>query len=47
VRLEPVAPGPKLVRVGRRMVAWPTGDVHARPSIDVAMLVEEERNRWP
>jgi AbrB family looped-hinge helix DNA binding protein len=47
VRLEPVAPGPKLVRVGRRMVARPTGDVHARPSIDVAMLVEEERNRWP
>jgi AbrB family looped-hinge helix DNA binding protein len=47
VRLEPVAPGPKIVRVGRRMVARPTGDVNVRPSLDVAALVEDERNRWP
>jgi AbrB family looped-hinge helix DNA binding protein len=47
VRLEPVAPGPKLVRVGRRLVARPTSDVASRPSIDVAALVEDERNRWP
>jgi AbrB family looped-hinge helix DNA binding protein len=47
VRLEPVAPGPRLVKVGRRLVARPTGDVNARPSLDVATLVEDERNRWP
>ena len=47
VRLEPVAPGPRLVKVGRRLVARPTGDVDARPSLNVARLVEAERNRWP
>jgi AbrB family looped-hinge helix DNA binding protein len=47
VRLERVAPGPRLVKVGRRLVARPTAAVHARPSIDVAALVEDERNRWP
>jgi AbrB family looped-hinge helix DNA binding protein len=47
VRLERVAPGPRLIKVGRRLVARPTVDAHARPSIDVAALVEEERSRWP
>ena len=47
IRLEPVAQGPRLVKVGRRMVARPTSDVNSRPSVDVATLVEEERNRWP
>jgi AbrB family looped-hinge helix DNA binding protein len=47
VRLERVAPGPRLVKVGRRMVARPTVPADARPAIDVAALVEEERNRWP
>jgi AbrB family looped-hinge helix DNA binding protein len=47
VRLERVAPGPRLVKVGRRLVARPTAAVHARPSIDVAALIEDERNRWP
>jgi AbrB family looped-hinge helix DNA binding protein len=47
VRLEPVAPGPRLVKVGRRLVARPTSDVNTRPSLDVAALVEDERNRWP
>jgi len=47
VRLEPIAPGPRLVKVGRRLVARPTSDVHARPSVDIAGLVEDERNRWP
>ena len=45
VRLERIAPGPRLVRVGRRLVARPTASV--RPRVDVAALVEEERNRWP
>lgn len=47
VRLERVAPGPRLVKVGRRMVARPTVGADARPAVDVAALVEEERNRWP
>jgi AbrB family looped-hinge helix DNA binding protein len=47
IRLERVAAGPRLVKVGRRLVARPTVGANARPSIDVAALVEEERNRWP
>jgi AbrB family looped-hinge helix DNA binding protein len=47
VRLQRVAAGPRLVRIGRRLVARPTVPADARPSLDVAALVEEERNRWP
>lgn len=47
IRLQRVAPGPRLVKVGRRLVARPTASSPARPRIDVAALVEEERNRWP
>jgi AbrB family looped-hinge helix DNA binding protein len=47
VRLERVAAGPRLVKVGRRTVARPTVAADDRPAIDVAALVEEERNRWP
>jgi AbrB family looped-hinge helix DNA binding protein len=47
IRLERVAAGPKLVKVGRRLVARPTIAPDRRPEVDVAGLVEEERNRWP
>ena len=47
VRLERVAAGPRLVKVGRRLVARPTVAGDASPHVDVAALVEEERNRWP
>jgi AbrB family looped-hinge helix DNA binding protein len=47
IRIERVAAGPRLVRVGRRLVARPTVSRDARPAIDVAALVEDERNRWP
>jgi len=47
VRLERVAPGPRLIKVGRRLVARPTVRSEAGRSLDVASLVEEERNRWP
>jgi AbrB family looped-hinge helix DNA binding protein len=47
VRLERVAPRPRLVKVGRRLVARPTVPQDARPVVDIAGLVEEERNRWP
>jgi len=47
IRLERVAPGPRLVKVGRRLVARPTATASVRPVVDVAALVEEERARWP
>ena len=47
VRIERVAPGPKLVRIGKRLVAKPTAAAGQRPVIDIAALIEEERNRWP
>lgn len=47
VRLVRVSAPPRLVRIGRRLVARPTVPPDERPPIDVAALVEEERNRWP
>ena len=47
IRLERIAAGPRLVKVGRRLVARPTGRPDHRPAIDIAALVEDERNRWP
>jgi len=47
VRLERVATGPRLVKVGRRLVARPTVPAGERPAIDIAAVIEDERNRWP
>jgi len=47
VRLVRVAPRPKLVRRGKRLVAVPSVPATDLPKVDVAKLVEEERNRWP
>ncbi len=47
VRIERVAEGPRLVRVGRRLVARPTVSADLRPPVDVSALIEEERSRWP
>ena len=47
IRIERVAAGPRLIRVGRRLVARPTVSRDDRPRVDVAAIVEEERNRWP
>jgi AbrB family looped-hinge helix DNA binding protein len=47
IRLERVAAGPRLVKVGRRLVARPTVTADRRPSIDIAHVIEDERNRWP
>ena len=47
LRIERVAPGPRLVKVGRRLVARPTAAAEARPQLDIATLIEDERNRWP
>lgn len=47
IRLERVAAGPRLVKVGRRLVARPTVAADRRPTIDIAGVIEDERNRWP
>jgi len=47
VRIERVAAAPKLVRIGKRLVAKPTVTADERPPVDIAALIEEERNRWP
>ena len=47
IRIERVAAGPKLVRIGKRLVARPTVRADERPAVDIAALIEEERNRWP
>ena len=47
IRLERVAPGPRLVKIGRRLVARPSPSSHGQPTVDIAALIEEERNRWP
>ncbi len=47
VRLLRRVPGPRLVRVGGRLVARPTVAQDRLPAIDPAALVEEERSRWP
>ena len=47
IRLERIAAAPRLVKVGRRLVARPTVLADNRPVVDIAALIEEERNRWP
>jgi AbrB family looped-hinge helix DNA binding protein len=47
IRLERVATGPKLVKIGRRLVARPTVPTDVRPALDIGALIEQERNRWP
>jgi AbrB family looped-hinge helix DNA binding protein len=47
IRLQRVAAAPRLVKIGRRLVARPTVAADDRPVVDIAALVEEERNRWP
>ena len=47
IRLQRVAAGPRLVKIGRRLVARPTVAADERPAVDIAAIVEDERNRWP
>jgi AbrB family looped-hinge helix DNA binding protein len=47
IRLRRVAQGPRLVKVGKRLVARPSVTADNRPTVDVAAIIEEERNRWP
>lgn len=47
LRLERVALGPRVIKIGKRLVARPTAPVDERPTVDIATLIEEERSRWP
>ena len=47
IRLVRAVPRPKLVRKGKRLLARPSVDVDQVQAVDVAALIEEERNRWP
>ena len=47
IRIQRVATPPRLVKVGRRLVARPAVAAAERTTVDVAALIEEERNRWP
>ena len=47
IRLVRAAPEPKLVRRDRRLVAKPATRSEDLPEVDLAAMVEEERNRWP
>jgi AbrB family looped-hinge helix DNA binding protein len=47
VRLVRSVPGPRLERVGKLLLARPRAPGKDRPGMDVAKLVEDERNRWP
>ena len=45
IRIQRVAAGPRLVKVGRRLVARPTAEPDHMPAIDIAVLITGERNR--
>ena len=47
IRLVRRVPGPKLVRVGKRLVARPSMASAKLPRVDFPELVAEERARWP
>lgn len=47
LRLVRAVDGPQLVRRGERLVARPRAAEGQRIEVDVARLIEEERDRWP
>jgi AbrB family looped-hinge helix DNA binding protein len=47
IRLVRAVAGPQLVRRGKRLVARPRAIEADLTPIDVARLIEEERDRWP
>ena len=47
IRLTRDVPGPTLVRRNGRIVARPRVPLAKRPAVDLAGLIEEERDRWP
>lgn len=47
LRLVRAVAGPQLVRRGQRLVARPQASEGERTEIDIARLIDEERERWP
>ena len=47
VRLVKAVPPPRLVKVGKRLVAKPSVPASMLPAVDLKRLIEEERERWP
>jgi len=47
IRLIREVPGPRLERSGKLLFARPRVAARNRPKLDMAKLVEEERNRRP
>ncbi len=47
VRITRAVSRPKLVKVDGRLVARPTVPAGELPDIDLAELLEKERDRWP
>jgi AbrB family looped-hinge helix DNA binding protein len=47
IRLVRSVAGPELIRRGERLIARPRAAQAERTEVDVARLVEEERERWP
>lgn len=47
LRIVRALPEPKLVRKGKRLVARPSAARSDLVRVDVAKLIEDERDRWP
>jgi len=47
IRLVPAVPPPRLVRRQGRLVVEPAVPEEERRPVDIAALIEEERERWP
>ena len=47
VRLIPRVPRPQLVQEAGRWIVRPTAPHKELPKVDLAALIEEERDRWP
>jgi antitoxin PrlF len=47
IRLARAVAGPEIVRRGSRLVACPRVAERERTEVDVALLIAEERDRWP
>jgi AbrB family looped-hinge helix DNA binding protein len=47
IHLVRAVAGPQLIRRGERLVARPQAAKGERTEVDVARLIEQERDRWP
>ncbi len=47
IHLIRTEPEPALLRKGRRLIAKPSANQKDLPTVDLAAVIEEERNRWP